>query len=160
MKTSSSPTHHRLLLISAASLLWIPLFVACSGGESEKGAGQELSADGSASARVDAWIAADNYQEALDFLATQDASSPEIRLLLEKTHLNLAFYSMSTFDPGQMRTRMNDALRNFAAVLRINPANETAREQINQILGVYRTMPGRGPEEDVTTELRSLGFNL
>lgn len=144
--------------LTTVAVLLILLLASCtSGGD---GAKQGLAASDSPTALVDAWIEQNQYDQALEYLAGQDTSSADIRLLLEKTHLNNAFYSMSTFDPGQMRTRMNDALRSFAKVLRINPSNQTAREQINQILGVYRTMPGRGPEPDVTEELRALGFPL
>lgn len=117
--------------------------------------------DATASQRVDAWIDADAYDEALEWLESAEAASipaAERSMLLEKTWLNYGLYSMSTFEPGEMRTRMNDALRCFAKVIEINPGNRMADQQINQILSVYRTMPGRGPEPDVEQTLRALGY--
>ncbi|MEX0639158.1 MAG: hypothetical protein WD094_01755, partial [Balneolaceae bacterium] len=82
------------------------------------------------------------------------------RRQLEKTHLIYGLYNMQTFDEGEMRTRMNEALRQFTEVLRINPENEMARAQIDQILGVYSTIPNREPEEDVVEGLREVGIKI
>lgn len=109
--------------------------------------------------QVNMLIEADDYETALTLLENEDRSDPEIRLLLEKTHLNFGLHSMNTFDADEMRTRMNKALVQFTEVLRINPNNAVAREQIEQILAVYDTIPDRGPEEDVLEGLREVGFD-
>lgn len=109
--------------------------------------------------QVDMLIEADDYETALTLLEDEDRSDPEIRVLLEKTHLNYGMHSMSTFDADQMRTRMNNALTQFTEVLRLNPDNNVAREQIDQIMGVYATMPDRGPDEDVLEGLRDVGYD-
>lgn len=109
--------------------------------------------------QIDRLIENDEYEEALVLLADEDHSDPEIRTLLEKTHLNYGFHSMNTFDQTEMRTRMNNALVQFTEVLRINPDNNTAREQIDQIMSVYATMPDRAPREEVLEGLREVGLN-
>ena len=54
---------------------------------------------------------------------------------------------------------MNNALSQFTEVLRINPENSVAREQIQQILDIYATIPDRSPQEDVMEGLRDVGFD-
>lgn len=109
--------------------------------------------------QIDQLIENDNYERALSLLGNEDREDPDIRLLLEKTHLNYGYHSMSTFDRTEMRTRMNNALTQFTEVLKLNPENEAAREQIEQIMGVYETMPDRQPEPEVLEGLREVGFN-
>ena len=115
--------------------------------------------DASATERIDLWIEANDYESALAWLEGQDSQDPSIQLLFEKTWLNYGLHNMITFDAQNMRTQMNNALRCFAEVLEINPQNQVARDQISQILGVYRTMPDRSPEPDVVERLATFGFN-
>jgi hypothetical protein len=110
--------------------------------------------------KVDYLIEQNMYEEALDELENEDIEDPGIRILLEKTHLNYGLHNMNTFDETEMRTRMNDALRQFTEVLRINPQNEVAQNQIRQILQIYDTIPNRQPEDDVIAGLREVGFNI
>jgi tetratricopeptide (TPR) repeat protein len=110
--------------------------------------------------KVDYLIEQNMYEEALDELENEDIEDPGIRVLLEKTHLNYGLHNMNTFDETEMRTRMNDALRQFTEVLRINPQNEVAQNQIRQILQIYDTIPNRQPEDDVIAGLREVGFNI
>ncbi|MEX0769639.1 MAG: hypothetical protein WD035_02845 [Balneolaceae bacterium] len=131
-------------------LFIIAFTVSCSEQEPEQN---------SVSEKIDFLIEDDRYQEALALLDEQGPEGPDIQRLKEKTHLNYGLYNMNTFDEGEMRTRMNEALRQFAEVLRINPDNEVARTRIDQIMGVYETMPDRGPEEDVLEDLKEVGFN-
>src|SRR5690554_665687 len=102
------------------------LFLSCSKSETIN---EELSL----SRQIDNLIEDNEYEEALFLLHNEDHSDPEIRTLLEKTHLNYGYHSMNTFDQTEMRTRMNNALTQFIEVLKINPENQTAREQIDQI---------------------------
>jgi hypothetical protein len=110
--------------------------------------------------KIDYLIEQNMYGEALDELENEDIEDPGIRVLLEKTHLNYGLHNMNTFDETEMRTRMNDALRQFTEVLRINPQNEVAQNQIRQILQIYDTIPNRQPEDDVIAGLREVGFNI
>lgn len=111
------------------------------------------------SEQIDFLIEQNEYETALQILEGENEDDPEVRLLLEKTHLNYGLHSMSTFDPGEMRTRMNNALIQFTEVLKINPQNGVAREQIQQIMGVYATIPERSPDEEVLEKLREVGFD-
>lgn len=109
--------------------------------------------------QIDQLIKENEYETALSLLEAEDREDPEIQLLLEKTHLNYGYHSMNTFDEQEMRTRMNNALVQFTEVLRINPGNAAAREQIEQIMAVYATMPDRAPREEVLQGLREVGLN-
>lgn len=104
-------------------------------------------------------IEQNEYEAALELLSAEDQTDSEIQLLREKTHLNYGLHSMTTFDQTEMRTRMNNALSQFTEVLRINPENSVAREQIQQILDIYATIPDRSPQEDVMEGLRDVGFD-
>lgn len=110
-------------------------------------------------AQVDLLIEQNEYETALDVLAQEDSENEEVALLLEKAHLNYGLYSMNTFDETEMRTRMNNALLQFTEVLKINPNNSVARENIEQIMGIYATIPDRNPEEEVLEGLREVGFD-
>lgn len=109
--------------------------------------------------RINLLIEQNEYEAALETLSDKDRSDPEIARLLEKTHLNYGLHSMNTFDQTEMRTRMNNALTQFTEVLRINPDNTVAREQAQQILDIYATIPDRSPDEDVMEGLRDVGFD-
>ena len=110
--------------------------------------------------KIDYLIEDNRYETALEILDEEDPEDPAVQTLLEKTHLNYALHSMNTFDETEMRTRMNNALRQFTEVLRINPENAVAQNQIEQILQIYDTIPDRQPEEDVIAGLREVGFNI
>lgn len=140
--------------LSICSLIFMSLFFYSCGEETP-----DVDPDLSVEQRVDQMIEQNEYEAALEMLSGEDTDDPEIRELLEKTHLNYGLNSMNTFDAGEMRTRMNNALVQFTEVLKINPENTVAREQIEQIMGVYETMPNRGPEEDVLEGLREVGFD-
>jgi hypothetical protein len=109
--------------------------------------------------QIDRLIEANEYETALELLRNMDTDDSEVRLQLEKTHLNYGLHSMNTFDQTEMRTRMNNALTQFTEVLRINPDNNVAREQIEQIMTIYETIPNRQPEPEVLEGLREVGFN-
>lgn len=108
--------------------------------------------------QIDLLIEENRYTAALQILNEENRDDPEIKNLLEKTHLNYGLHSMNTFDQTEMRTRMNNALSQFTEVLRLNPNNVVAREQIGQILSIYDTIPDREPEPDVLEGLREVGF--
>lgn len=109
--------------------------------------------------QIDLLIENDRYQTALDLLEGKDREDPDVRLQLEKTHLNYAFHSMNTFDETEMRTRMNNALVQFTEVLKLNPQNGVATEQIEQIMAIYETIPDRQPDPEVLEGLREVGFD-
>lgn len=135
-------------------LLTIGLLLTACGEESP-----EKNLDMSIGDRVDLLIEQNEYEEALELLSDEDKSDPEIAQMFEKVHLNYGLHSMNTFDETEMRTRMNNALSQFTEVLKINPDNTVAREQIQQIMDIYATIPNRSPEEDVLDGLRDVGFD-
>lgn len=129
------------------------LVIACSSSENET-----LDPNLTLEEQIDLLIEENRYTTALEILNAEERDDPEIRNLLEKTHLNYGLHSMNTFDQTEMRTRMNNALSQFTEVLRLNPNNVVAREQIGQILTIYDTIPGREPEPEVLEGLREVGF--
>jgi len=142
-------------LIFATLILFVLFLQSCSNDDSQPALDEDLTI----SEQIDLLIENDDYETALEILEDMDHSDPEIQTLREKTHLNYGLHSMSTFDETEMRTRMNNALTQFTEVLRINPDNSVAREQIEQIMGIYATIPNRQPEPEVLEGLREIGFD-
>lgn len=127
------------------------LFIACSNDTPEN-----------LEAHIDELIANDNYTEALSALDDADPAKTEgdITELREKTHLNYGLYlEYRGPEDSNMRDRMTSALEQYIEVLRLNPENEKARTEIQQIMSIYETMPDRSPGEDILNELRELGFD-
>lgn len=132
-------------------LLLFTLFIACS---SDKP--RDLSK------KVDQLIAEDNYTQAIELLNSTDSSETkaDLALLKEKTYLNYGMYLEYRGPEGSsMRDRMTSALEQYIKVLNINPENQKARKEIKQIMGIYNTMPDRGPGEEILSDLRALGFD-
>lgn len=142
---------HKLFL----SLTLLIAIVACSNADQQTEIDQNLPL----SEQIDLLIEQNRYEDALAKLEGEDPQDPDIRILLEKTHLNYGLHSMNTFDETEMRTRMNNALEQFTEVLRLNPENSVAREQIKQIMSIYATIPDRQPEPHVIEGLREVGFD-
>ncbi|NBC02099.1 MAG: hypothetical protein GVY20_00165 [Bacteroidetes bacterium] len=140
-------------LLTITSLLTLFLFISC--GESQPDVVDE---NAPLPEQIDQLIQANEYQTALSMLEEEDQTDPIIQQLFEKTHLNYGLYSMNTFDQTEMRTRMNRALTQFTEVLRINPENQVARTNINQILSIYKTIPERDPEPQVLEGLEEVGI--
>lgn len=126
------------------------LFVACSGETPEN-----------LSQRVDQLIAEDNYEQALEILdeAKPAETDADLQLLQEKVHLNYGIYLEYRGGESEgMRDRMTGALEQYIEVLKINPDNQKAISEIEQIMGVYSTMP-QSPPEDILVQLQDLGFD-
>lgn len=140
-------------LLTITSFLILLLFISC--GESEPDVVDE---NAPLPEKIDQLIQSNEYESALNLLSEEDPEDPTAQQLLEKTHLNYGLHSMNTFDQTEMRTRMNRALTQFTEVLRLNPENEVARNNINQILSIYKTIPDRDPEQDVLEGLREVGI--
>ncbi|MGM0505656.1 MAG: hypothetical protein ACQER4_00540 [Bacteroidota bacterium] len=149
MRTTDTLNTRYLLRPIFLSLILFPLTLSCGGTESN----QPLDL------QIDQLIEENQYVEALDLVEGNEGEIENPELQREKIHLNYGLHLMTTFDESEMRTRMNEAMRQFIEVIRINPDNQVAREQINQILMVYDTIPDREPEPDVTESLNELGWN-
>lgn len=112
--------------------------------------------------QVNNYIAEDRYEEALDLLGRTDSTQTEADLstLREKTHLNYGIYlEYRGPEDNSMRERMTSALEQYISVLRINPGNREAISEVEKIMGIYQTMPDRGPGEEILADLRELGFD-
>lgn len=108
--------------------------------------------------QVNSLLDSDQYVEALALLDEQQ-NTEETLLLKEKTHLNYGLYlEYRDSNVTNMRDKMNGALRQYVEVLRINPDNEKAITEIEQILGIYSTFPDRSPDPDIMEDLEELGF--
>lgn len=138
---------------SIISILLLSLILTACGDDSSY-----VDSDMPVEQQVNILIEQDEYEAAFDILKDEDPDDPHIAKLREKTHLNYGLYNMNTFDAEEMRTRMNNALVQFTEVLKINPRNAVAREQIEQIMSVYATMPDRGPNPEVMEGLREVGY--
>lgn len=101
----------------------------------------------------------EDFEESIATLEAQ-GDRPEVLAQKEQAHLDYGIYLIYNSDPAQMRENANDALRQFIEVLKINPENEKATSEIQQILGIYQTFPNREPDEDVKEDLRELGFEI
>ncbi len=132
-------------------LLSLITFISCSGDQPEN-----------LEETVNQLIAEDNYEQALEYIENADSTTTDADLerLKEKTHLNYGLYLEYRGPEGStMRDRMTSALEQYIAVLKINPNNEKATAEIEQIMGIYQTMPDRSPGEDIVNELNKLGFD-
>jgi tetratricopeptide (TPR) repeat protein len=137
----------RYLLLSIIALL----FISCSSETPEN-----------VSDRVNQLIAEDNYTQALDILenANPEQTEADLPRLKEKTYLNYGLYlEYRGPEDSTMRDRMTSALEQFIEVLKLNPDNEKARQEIRQIMGIYNTMPDKSPGNDIIAELNELGFD-
>ena len=133
-------------------------FMSCSSNSEEQNS--TLSSTVDIALQIDKLVAEDKYTEALELLEGQP-DSPEILTLKEMTHLNYGlFLEYRDANVTNMRDKMNNALREYVKVLRINPDNEKALSEIEQILGIYATFGNRAPAQDVVADLEEFGFTL
>lgn len=102
---------------------------------------------------------AEQFEQKLDSLEKLEESK-EVLAEKEQTHLDYGIYLIYNSEPTNMRENANNALRQFIEVLKINPENEKAIAETEQILGIYRTFPDRKPAADVAEDLRALGFEI
>ena len=133
-------------------------FMSCSSNSEEQNS--TLSSTVDIALQIDKLVAEDKYTEALELLEGQP-DSPEILTLKEMTHLNYGlFLEYRDANVTNMRDKMNNALREYVKVLRINPDNEKALSEIEQILGIYATFGNRAHADDVVADLEEFGFTL
>ena len=133
-------------------------FISCS--SSSEGQESDTPNNIDIAALIGELVAKDKYTEALELLEGIP-DSPEILILKEMTHLNYGlFLEYRDANITNMRDKMNNALREYVKVLRINPDNEKAISEIEQILDIYSTFGNRAPEDDVVADLKEFGFKL
>ena len=86
------------------------------------------------------------FDQALERLKAEDTSEPEIRTALRDTHFLYGEWLMYHADSVAMNVRMPKALRHFRRVVEMEPQNEAAQANIQQIESVYRSMDRPIPE--------------
>jgi hypothetical protein len=144
---------NRLFVLSIALLGLLFTFSACGGSDSAP-APEDMGAT------INQYIKNDNYAEAIELLNDADpAEVANLALLKEKVHLNYGLYLEYRGGDKDMRDRMTGALRQFIKTLQINADNDKARAEIEQIMGIYQTMPNKSIPEDIITNLQELGYN-
>jgi outer membrane protein assembly factor BamD (BamD/ComL family) len=142
----------RILLIA---LLSLGLTAGCSQSENQNTVEQnELTLQD----RVEQQISEANFDQALSIV--NEASPENAEALREQIHLQHGIHLIYNADPSEMRESANNALREFIKVLEINPENEKARAEIDQILAIYRSFPDRQPEQEILDELQDMGFQI
>jgi hypothetical protein len=114
------------------------------------------------SQKVDQLIAEDEYEQAIELLADADPAQTkaDLNTMQEKVHLNYGiFLEYRGEEDAGMRDRMTGALEQYVEVLKINPDNQKAISEVEQIMSIYATMPEKSPGEDIMTDLKDLGFD-
>ncbi len=99
------------------------------------------------------------FEEVVPQLQKKDdpQSKHELAQLYLKHGIWNMYYSPYTATP-KMRIAVTAALKDFIHVLQIDPGNQEAARQINQIIDVYKTMPDKSVPEEVVPQLKKLGF--
>ena len=149
-------TPKRLVFILNICVLGLG-FISCS--SSSDGQKSDAPNNIDIAPQISELVAKDKYTEALELL--EGIPEPRILILKEMTHLNYGlFLEYRDANITNMRDKMNNALREYVKVLRINPDNEKAISEIEQILDIYSTFGNRAPEDDVVSDLKEFGFKL
>jgi len=110
--------------------------------------------------QVGALVAELKFEEAIKVIKSADTNEPSVKALLAKTHLDYGIhieYNDNTIPT--MRDKMVGALYQYIEVLKLQPDNEKAMAEIDQIIGIYQTMPGRTLPADILEELRARGLD-
>ena len=110
--------------------------------------------------QVSALVSEKKFDEAIKVLKSADTNEPAVQALLAKTHLDYGIYI--EYDDNtipSMRDKMVGALYQYIEVLKLQPENEKAIAEIDQIIGIYQTMPGRTLPADIIEELRARGLD-
>lgn len=140
-----------LFMMMAGALL---LFAGCASDNSddakasaqEQEMSQEPVPEGPVLEQVQFLVDNNRFEEALEKLKAEDTSEPQIRTALRDTHFLYGEWLMYHADSVQMNVRMPTALRHFRRVVEMEPDNEAAQANIQQIESVYRSMDRPIPE--------------
>ncbi|MFW6348119.1 MAG: hypothetical protein ACOC2C_05875 [Cyclonatronaceae bacterium] len=116
-----------------------------SAGETEQ-ADEQPVPDGPVLEQVQFLVDNNRFDQALEKLKAEDTSEAEIRTALRDTHFLYGEWLMYHADSVAMNERMPKALRHFRRVVEMEPQNEAAQANIQQIESVYRSMDRPIPE--------------
>lgn len=101
------------------------------------------------------------YQQVVAQLkGKNDEQSKDLLAKVYLKHGIWVIYSGPSSATGNMHQAVTQSLKDFINVLDIEPHNQQARDQINQILQIYKTMPDKSPDPSLVPKLRQLGFNV
>lgn len=109
--------------------------------------------------QVAALVEEKKFDDAISLLKSADNNEPAVVALLAKTHLDYGIYIEYDNNDMAMRDKMTGALRQYIEVLKLEPENEKAIAEIDQIIGIYQTMPGRTLPVDILDELKARGLD-
>lgn len=140
-----------MMILVAGSLT---MLVGCASDESDNtnmsAQAQEMSQEpvpeGPVLEQVQFLVDNNRFEEALEKLKAEDTSDTQIRTALRDTHFLYGEWLMYHADSVQMNVRMPTALRHFRRVVQMQPDNEAAQANIQQIESVYRSMDRPIPE--------------
>jgi hypothetical protein len=140
-----------MMIVVAASLLMLAGCASDESGNANMSAeAQEMSQEpvpeGPVLEQVQFLVDNNRFEEALEKLKAEDTSEPQIRTALRDTHFLYGEWLMYHADSVQMNVRMPTALRHFRRVVEMEPGNEAAQANIQQIESVYRSMDRPIPE--------------
>jgi hypothetical protein len=139
-------------ILSTLFLAFVLTFAACTGTTETPSMTLED--------QVGALVAELKFEEAIKVIKSADVNEPAVKALLAKTHLDYGIhieYNDNTIPT--MRDKMVGALYQYIEVLKLQPDNEKAMAEIDQIIGIYQTMPGRTLPADIIEELRARGMD-
>ena len=139
------------LLSFFAALL---LFTACGSdapeAENPTDSAEEVNQDpipeGTTIEQVQFLVDNNRFEEALEILRAEEGSDPQMQAALRDTHFLYGEWLMYHAETVEMNVRMPRALEHFRRVLELEPENEAAQANIEQIEGVYRSMGRPVPE--------------
>lgn len=140
------------LILSTLLLAFAITFVACTGTTEAPSMTIED--------QVGFLVAEYKFEEALKVIQSADINEPAVKALLAKTHLDYGIhieYNDTTIPT--MRDKMVGALYQYIEVLKLEPQNEKAVAEIDQIISIYQTMPGRTLPADIVEELVARGMD-
>lgn len=95
--------------------------------------------------RVEFHVQNDEYEEAFAFISDADLNQSLRDELLLVVHLTYA-WELTHGEVTDQRNRMPAALRHLRRAQQLDPGNEQARQQIDLIEGIYRSMGREIPD--------------
>ena len=125
---------------------WVAVIVALAGCQSEDSTDNSPYSSASLADQVEHYNQNEEYEEALQLLRQSDGDPEEITQMQETVHLNYALYLTHERAMEDMTHYIPKALRHFRRVLEINPDNQQAQEQRDQIEQIYRQLGRDIPE--------------
>jgi tetratricopeptide (TPR) repeat protein len=132
-------------LRSIPLLLLISVIISCGGQNSDTSGMPDISGL-PLQEQIQILVDHDRYEQALDLLRDAGQKDPQVIHLKRDTHLLYGIWLTYSADSIQMPERMSGALRHYRRVLELDPDNRRAKNEIDQIEGIYQQMGRPVPE--------------